>query len=247
MQKIFKKEKVLIVIPARGGSKSVPKKNIIPINGKPLIAYTIETALKVRDANRVIVFTDDDKIAEISRKYGAELPFREPNELATDHIYDLLVFQYILKWLRENENYKPDLIVHLWATAPIRNPKNIDIAIQMLINDNEADSVRSVTKPSSSPFRMWRRDKSKYLSSFMDKEFPEFYKDNIDPQQGPRQGLPEVVIQTEYLAILRRKVIENGSYSGKNILPFYHDSDNYAEINNPKDVEDIKRLLKNKK
>lgn len=236
---------VLAIIPARGGSKSVPRKNIMPILGKPLIAYTIETALKAKSINRVIVITDDDEIAKISKKYGAEIPFMEPSELATDYIYDLLVFQYALKWLKENENYRPDLMAHLWATAPIREPKDINKAIKMLTADKKADSIRSVTKPSTSPFRMWRRDKGKYLSSFMDKEFPDFYKTHVDPQQGPRQGLPEVVVQTEYLAILRSKVIEKGSYTGKNILPFWHDPETYAEINTFKDVEEVKRLLKN--
>jgi CMP-N,N'-diacetyllegionaminic acid synthase len=235
---------ILAIIPARGGSKSVPRKNILPINGKPLIAYAIETAKQCEKINRAIVVTDDEEIAAISRQYGADLPFREPDELATDHIHDLLVFQYTLKWLKENENYAPDFIVHLWPTAPIRNPQHIDEAVVMLENDNEAHSVRSVTNPSTSPFRMWRRDKDKYLSYILDKEFPEFYKDRVDPQQGPRQLLPETVVQTEYLAVLRREVIQNGSYAGKNILPFYHDPEIYAEINAHRDVAEVERIMR---
>src|SRR5579872_2523082 len=174
---------VLAIIPARGGSKSVPKKNILPIHGKPLIAYAIETALASKKINRTIVFTDNEDIAAIAKKYGAELPVKEPDELATDHIHDLLLFQYVLKWLKENENYVPDLVVHLWPTAPIRDPKDIDKAVEMLQNDPEADSVRSVTKPSVSPFRMWRKDTGKYLSYILEKEYPEFYKDRIDPHR----------------------------------------------------------------
>lgn len=238
--------KIIAIIPARGGSKSVPRKNILPILGKPLIAYTIETALKVKKINRVMVVTDDDEIAEISKKYGAELPFKEPAELATDRVHDLPVFQYTLRWLKDNDGYNPDLVVHLWATCPYRNPKDIDLAIDMLIKDPKADSVRGVTMPPVSPFRMWRRDKGKYLSYFMDKEFPEFCKNRVDPHQAQRQILPEVVIQSEYLAVIRREVIENGSISGKNIIPFFHDPETYAEINTYKDFKEAEALLKEK-
>lgn len=239
--------KIITIIPARGGSKSVPRKNILPILGKPLIAYTIETALKVKAINRVIVVTDDDEIAKISKKYGAELPFREPDELATDRVHDLPVFQYALRWLKDNEGYNPDLIVHLWATCPYRNSEDIDLAIDMLIKDPQADSVRGVTIPPVSPFRMWRRDKGKYLSYFMDKEFPEFCKNRADPHQAQRQILPEVVAQSEYLAIIRREVIENGSISGKKIIPFFHDHEAYVEINTRKDFMDAETLLKKKR
>ncbi|KKR46257.1 MAG: hypothetical protein UT90_C0013G0010 [Parcubacteria group bacterium GW2011_GWA1_40_21] len=238
--------KIIAIIPARGGSKSVPRKNILPILGKPLIAYTIETALKTKKINRVIVVTDDDEITEISKKYGAELPFREPDELAADNIHDLPVFQYTLRWLKDNEKYSPDLVVHLWATCPYRNPKDIDLAIDMLIKDFQADSVRGVTIPPVSPFRMWRRDKGKYLSYFMDKEFPEFCRNRPDPHQAQRQILPEVVAQSEYLAVIRREVIENGSISGKNIIPFFHDSETYVEINAFKDFREAEALLKEK-
>ena len=150
----------------------------------------------------------------------------------------------VMSWLKENENYVPDLVVHLWATAPIRDSKDIDKAIEMLKNDQKADSVRGVTKPATSPFRMWRRDKGKYLSYILDKEFPEWYKDRVDPQQGPRQSLPETVVQTEYLAVLRRENLVKGTYTGKNVLPFFHDPKNYAEINEYKDVEEVERLMK---
>ena len=237
---------VLAIIPARGGSKSVPRKNIMPIAGKPLIAYSIETGLACKNINRVIVSTDDEEIASIAKKYGAEVPFMRPKELAEDLTPDLPVFQHTLYWLKENENYVPDLVVHLWATAPIRNPKDIDSAIEMLEGDPDADSVRGVTKPSTSPFRMWRRDKGKYLSYILDKEFQEWYKDRVDPQQGPRQSLPETVVQTEYLAVLRAENLVKGTYTGKNVLPFYHDPKIYAEINEPKDVEDVQRLMNGK-
>ena len=237
--------KVLALILARGGSKSIPRKNIMPINGKPLIAYSIETGLKCKNIDRLIVSTDDKEIAEVAKKYGADVPFMRPKELAEDLTPDLPVFQHALAWLKENENYVPDLVVHLWATAPIRDPKDIDQAIKMLEVDQEADSVRGVTKPSTSPFRMWRRDKGKYLAYILDKEFPEWYKNRVDPQQGPRQSLPETVVQTEYIAVLRTENLIKGTYTGKNVLPFYHDPKNYAEINEPKDVEEVERLMKN--
>jgi len=222
----------------------VPRKNILPLAGKPLIAYTIETALASKRINRVIVSTDDEEIAAIAKQHGAEVPFLRPKELAEDMTPDLPVFQHAVEWLAENEQYRPDLVVHLWATAPFRKVEDIDQAIDMLIADPGAHSVRGVTKPPMSPFRMWRRDKGPYLSYLLHKEFPEFYKDRIDPQQGPRQGLPETVAQTEYLAVIRRETIEAGSYTGENVLPFYHDPDTYVEINIPRDVKEVEELMR---
>jgi len=120
---------VLAIIPARGGSKKIPKKNIKLLAGKPLIAYTIEESKKSKYISRIILSTDNEEIAIIGKKLGAEVPFLRPSELAEDNVTDLPVFQHCLNWLRENENYIPDIIVHSaecnsrWA-ASIKNVEN---------------------------------------------------------------------------------------------------------------------------
>ena len=112
---------VLAIIPARGGSKGIPRKNIRSFAGHPLIAYSIAAAKQSQTVTRVIVSTDDEEIAAVARQYGAETPFLRPAELAEDTTLDLPVFQHALNWLAEHENYHPQLVIQLrpdLASAP---------------------------------------------------------------------------------------------------------------------------------
>ena len=124
---------IISIIPARGGSKGIPKKNIVLLAGKPLIAYSIGQSLQCRHIKRTIVSTDDPEIAEIAREYGAEVPFIRPKELAKDDTPDLPVFLHALDWLEKQESYLPDLIVHLRPTSPLREVKHIEEAIEKLL------------------------------------------------------------------------------------------------------------------
>jgi CMP-N-acetylneuraminic acid synthetase len=133
--------KVLALIPARGGSKGVPKKNIRILCGKPLIAYSIEHAQEV-GVDRVIVFTDDQLIANLSKEYGAEVPFMEPKELARDNSPLLPVYQYALEWLEKNEEYTPDVVLSLQPTCPIRQVKVTKDVLEAL-DETGCDSVRT--------------------------------------------------------------------------------------------------------
>src|SRR4249919_39335 len=113
-------ENILALIPARGGSKSIPRKNLLPIAGKPLIAYSIEHALMSQHVTRTVVSTDDPEIASVARACGAEVPFMRPAEFAQDLSTDLEVFRHALTWLREHERYECGLVVHLRPTGPVR-------------------------------------------------------------------------------------------------------------------------------
>jgi CMP-N-acetylneuraminic acid synthetase len=106
------KPEVLAIVPARGGSKGIPRKNIRLFAGYPLIAYSIAAGLQAQTVTRVVVTTDDEEIAAVARQYGGETPFLRPAELAADLTLDLPVFQHVLEWLAEHENYHPDAIVH---------------------------------------------------------------------------------------------------------------------------------------
>ncbi|MFZ6019832.1 MAG: cytidylyltransferase domain-containing protein, partial [Chloroflexota bacterium] len=130
---------VLAIIPARGGSKGIPRKNIRNFAGHPLIAYSIAAALQSRRITRVIVSTDDPEIAEVARAYGAEVPFLRPAELAQDSTLDLPVFQHALAWLTANEAYAPDVVVQLRPTSPIRPVGLVDEAVHILLEHPEAD------------------------------------------------------------------------------------------------------------
>lgn len=133
---------MIALIPARGGSKGLPGKNIRPLNGKPLIAYAIEAALKAKHIDRVIISTDDDEIARVSVQYGAELPFMRPAELASDTAMAIDNYIYTIERL-ENEGGKSiDSFVVLQPTSPLRIAADIDGAIEMF-EQNKADSVIS--------------------------------------------------------------------------------------------------------
>ncbi|MCK4733486.1 MAG: acylneuraminate cytidylyltransferase family protein [Methanophagales archaeon] len=131
------------IIPARRGSKGIPRKNVKEFCGKPLIAYIIETALKVEELDRVIVSTEDNEIAEIAKRYGADIPFMRPEELARDETPTLSVLQHAVKYLEDKENYKPDIVVLLYATSPLLKAERVSKAIKML-KEGEFDSVLSV-------------------------------------------------------------------------------------------------------
>lgn len=136
---------VLGIVTARGGSKSIPRKNIKPILGRPLVAWAIETLKKSKVCNRVIVSTDDKEIAEAARKYGAEIPFMRPPELAQDITPTLPVIQHAVAWLKKHENYKPDYVILLEPTSVGKRPFHVRGVLDMLIK-TRADSVFTISE-----------------------------------------------------------------------------------------------------
>lgn len=144
---------ILGIIPARGGSKGVLRKNIRPLEGKPLISYTIESAKESKKLTRTIVSTDDEVIADVARKFGGQVPFLRPAELANDQAGMVPVLQHAVKWLEDNENFHPDIIVLLQPTTPFRRGMHIDSAIEKLI-ETKADSVLTIRQPDYSPYFM---------------------------------------------------------------------------------------------
>ncbi|MEJ2608107.1 MAG: acylneuraminate cytidylyltransferase family protein [Anaerolineales bacterium] len=135
---MVKKAEVLAIVPARAGSKSIPKKNVRLFAGHPLLAYSIAAGLQADCVSRLIVSTDDEGFADIARNYGAEVPFLRPAELAADEVTDLPVFEHVLNWLREEENYRPDVVVQLRPTSPIRPRDCVDRAVGLLLDNPRA-------------------------------------------------------------------------------------------------------------
>ena len=210
---------VLALIPARGGSKGIPRKNIRLFAGYPLIAYSIAAAYQAQSAIRVIVSTDDQEIAEVARAFGAETPFLRPPELAADRTPDLPVFQHTLRWLAENENYHPEMVLHLHATSPVRPPGFIDQAVRLLQENPEVECVRSVVSPGQNPYKMWRIDPQS------GRMVPLLAVPGIsEPYNTPRQLLPEIYLQTGHVNAIRPAAILQGSMTGKAILPLIIDA-----------------------
>ncbi|MFA6357071.1 MAG: acylneuraminate cytidylyltransferase family protein [Candidatus Omnitrophota bacterium] len=147
---MYKNKKIVCIIPARGGSKGLPGKNIKMLLGKPLIAYSIRQAKQSELIDRVIVSTDDKKIAKISEKYGAEVPFIRPKSLAQDKSSTMDVLLHAMEWLKK-DNYSFDVLVLLHATAPLRLVGDINNSIKLLFNKN-VSNVFSVTEAHRNPY-----------------------------------------------------------------------------------------------
>lgn len=146
------KKEILALIPARGGSKGLPGKNIRLLNNKPLIAHTIEAALKSKYITRVIVATDSEEISEVARKYGAETPFRRPAEVSGDTSHAFAIYKYSAKWLLENEGYKSDIQCNMLGTTPLRNSNDIDSCMELMIETN-CDWCFTVNEMEHHPYR----------------------------------------------------------------------------------------------
>jgi CMP-N-acetylneuraminic acid synthetase len=210
---------IVAIIPARGGSKGIPRKNIRPFAGYPLIAYSIAVAIQAESAIRVVVSTDDPEIAEVARRYGAETPFLRPAELAADKTTDLPVFQHALGWLAEHENYHPEIVLHLHATSPVRPRGLVDQAVRLLLEHPQADCVRSVVSPGQNPYKMWQIDAQS------GRMIPLLTLAGItEPYNTPRQLLPAVYLQTGHVNAIRPAAILQGSMTGTVILPLIVDA-----------------------
>src|SRR3989338_7172936 len=164
MNNISKDLKILGITPARGGSKSIPKKNIKIFLGKPLIAWTIEAALQSGVIDRYIVDTDSEEIMKIARQFGAEAPYTRPSELARDTTPTLPVLQNAVRWLREHDNYNPDIVVLLECVSPTKRPRHIREALEMFLEDGNADSLVTVTEAPAqyNPHWLFKRDENGY-------------------------------------------------------------------------------------
>jgi CMP-N,N'-diacetyllegionaminic acid synthase len=230
---------VLALIPARGGSKGVPRKNIMMLGGKPLIAYSILQAQASQQINRVIVSTDDEEIAGVAREWGAEVPFMRPAEYAQDLSPDIDVFRHALTWLREHENYEPDLVVHLRPTGPARDVQLIDQAVDLLTTHPEADAVRSVTVALQTPYKMWRLSPLGFLE-------PLFRLPGVaDCQSLPRQQLPLAYWQNGYVDVVRPSaILIKNSMWGDCVLPFVLEDPTF-ELDYPENIPEIEDALRN--
>jgi len=214
---VVKQTEVLAIIQARGGSKGLPNKNILPLKGHPLIAYSVASAIVASRVTRTIISTDSEAIAEAARAYGAEAPFRRPASIADDDTPDFPLFEHALDWLWKREGYRPEVIVQLRPTTPLRPRGLIDRAISLLESDQKADSVRGVTVPKQTPYKMWQPAEGGYMQQLLDTNLQE-------PYNQPRQKLPEVLWQTGHIDVMwTRTVLEQHSLTGRRVRPIMVD------------------------
>ena len=230
---------VLALIPARGGSKVIPRKNIRSFAGYPLIAWSIAAAKQSELVTRVIVSTDSEEIAAVAREYGAEIPFLRPAEFAQDKTTDLPVFEHALKWLEDVEGYRPDIIVQLRPTSPIRPRTMVDDAICILLEHKNADCVRGVVPAAQNPFKMWRfNGEGRPLNPLLEVDgIPE-------PYNAPRQILPSVYWQTGHIdAIYDSTITQKKSLTGDVVYPLLIDPKYTVDIDTLSDWAKYEALV----
>lgn len=228
------KKDVVAIIPARGGSKGISKKNIKLLNDKPLIAYTIEAAKKSKYIDRVIVSTDDREIADISKYYGAEVPFMRPENLAQDTTQGLLVILHFLEWLYHNGyNYK--YICQLQCTSPFRTEIHIDEAIEELIAGN-GDSIVSMCEVKENPFWM-KRIKNNKIVDFINNQEEHFQ----------RQNLPQVYSLNGAIHIAEADILmERKTWYTDNTLPYIMSQETSIDIDDILDFKFAEFMMKEK-
>jgi len=239
---------IIAIIPARGGSKGVPGKNIKKLGGYPLIAYSIVACRLAKKIDRVIVSTDSTEIAEIAKSFGAEVPFMRPAELAQDNSNDLEFIEHAINWFENNEGIIPEYLVHIRPTTPLREPELLDSAILKIIENPDATSLRSVHEIRESPYKLLGINNDFLEGLYPDDPRPEYY--NL-----PRQNFPPVYQPNGYVDIIKSEtVLKLKTLHGPKILSFLTpdvgeidtiDDFNYIEYRFHKKHNEIYDFLKN--
>lgn len=172
---------ILGLIPARGGSKGIPRKNLVPLAGKPLIQYTFEASLGSKELKRIILSTDDEKIAQLGRSFGVEVAFRRPKALATDEAPMEAVVQHAVRWLAKHEGYRPDAVMVLQPTSPFRTSWHIDDAIRQF-REKRVEVMIGVCPVRQHPYKMvsFARGRMQFILQrpsrpMRRQEYPDFY------------------------------------------------------------------------
>ena len=226
---MYKKKKVLVIIPARSGSKGIKNKNIRLVKKKPLLSYSIKYAKKCKFVDNIIVSTDSLKYANIAKKYKADVPFLRPKKLSGDKVQDYPVIKDCLNKSEKYYKNKFDYIVLLRPTSPFREKQLIEKGLNKINKIKFSSSIRSVIQTKSHPYRHWRINKEGKLNSIILKI--------KEPYNIPRQQLPKIFFQTGDLEIIKRRTIINGSISGNYVIPLLVKT--YKDID---EIEDLKTI-----
>jgi len=231
---MYKGKRILALIPARGGSKGLPRKNIKPLLGKPLIAWTIEQAKASKYIDKVVVSTDDEEIAEVAKKYGAEVPFLRPKELATDEARGIDVVLHGIGYFKSL--YGTDFIfVYLQPTSPLRRSEDIDNAIEELFSNPKAKAIISVCEVEHHPLWTGVLPEDKCLANFINKEVAD----------KNRQELPKYYRINGAIYLGFADYIENNkSFFGENTYAYVMPVERSIDVDNIVDFKLAELILK---
>ena len=228
--------RVLGLVTARGGSKGIPGKNISPLAGKPLIAWTLEAASASRSLDRIVVSTDDDEIAEVCREWGMEVPFQRPAQLAKDDSSHIGVVLHALEWLAANDGYRPDSVMLLQPTSPLRTADDIDAAASIMVEKN-APAVLSVCSTHDHPFLVRAITDGGTLANFVES----------DLEYARRQALPGAFAINGAIYLNRREsLIADRSFEPAGTIPYVMPPDRSLQIDTPWDLHLCELVLRDR-
>ena len=234
------KRKICCIIPARGGSKGIKKKNIKLLCNKPLINYTIEEALKSKYIDKVILSTDDEKIAQIGNEFGISVPFMRPKKLAQDNSPMLPVIKHLLNKLEKNYSYDPEIVILLQPTSPLRTVKHINEAIKKFLK-SKTDSLVSVTKlpHNMNPYSIMKLERNGNLKKFL----------NYDEKKNLRQLKPTLYARNGAAIYIttKRTIFSKNSFFGDSILPYFMSKIDSIDIDDQLDWFFAETIIKNLK
>jgi CMP-N-acetylneuraminic acid synthetase len=217
---------ILGFIPARGGSRSIPGKNLVPLAGKPLLAYTCDAALRSKRLTRTILSTDDEEIVRVGKACGVEVPFRRPADLAGDETPMIEVVRHAVGWFTDHEGYSADLVAVLQPTSPLRRAEHIDAAVDRII-ETGADTVVSVVEVPHhfNPVSLMRLEEGR-LIPFLNQ--PMILRRQDKPRVYARNG-PAILV-------VRRELVSGGRLYGDMVLPLEMDPAASVDIDDAADL-----------
>ena len=228
---------ILCIIPARSGSKGIPHKNIKLLNGKPLIAYSIEQALLCKYKMKIVVSTDSKEYADIAIKYGADVPCLRPKNISQDNSTDFEFINYTINYLKETDNYYPDVILQLRPTQPLRKVSDINKCLDLFIqNYNKYDSLRTVVENDKTPYKMYSIENNNLKPLLKLECFKE-------PFNMGRQYLPKTYLHNGYIDILKPKLLKKGLISGDRIYPYIMNKNDTFDIDTMEDWIKVEKYL----
>ena len=233
---MYKKKKIIAITLARGGSKAIKNKNIVKINNKPLISYTIKEVKKSKYIDEYIVSTDSKKIKKVAEKFGANVPFLRPKNISSDKATSVDALVHAVNWMEKYENIKYDYIIEIMCTNPLKKVKDIDEIIKKIVNTG-ADSVIAVHKlEDNHPIRIKKIIKGK-IKDFTLKEIPETRRQDLKPDAYIRSGS---------IYALKRKhlMVEKLRYGSRNSRPYILPQERAVNIDTIADLYAAEKMIK---
>jgi len=226
--------KIMGIIGIRSGSTGLPGKNIKPLGGLPLVGWIINSAKNSKFINRIIVSTDDNEYAEVAKKHGAEVLYMRPKNLATDLSPEFDFINHMLKWLKDSQNYIPDIIVRLLATSPLQSPADIDQAIEILLQDEKADSSVVISEMRQHPLKALKivedEKYGKRLISY-------FGESGLEVTGIARQNYEKAYVRSNVIVSKIQTILDTNSLTGHNVKFHIIPQESSIDIDNQADFD----------